>query len=76
MGGTKRDFLAQQQAQHPECGCHILCPLHAAAPQMREALEMATQEVIDAGGNRAIDLDSQWLEGAQDALTAARGGEK
>ena len=36
-----------------------------------EALKLAIQEVQEAGGNRSIDLDGQWLSSAVAALAHA-----
>ncbi len=36
--------------------------------QLREPLKEAADEVYAAGGSRSIQLDSMWLEKAQDAL--------
>ena len=51
------------------------CQIIEAQQQVVEVLRMAVEEVIAAGGNRSIHLDSCWLERAQAALTAVEGKE-
>ena len=50
-------------------GCAGLNP--AAYREVVEALKLAIQEVQEAGGNRSIDLDGQWLSSAIAALAHA-----
>jgi hypothetical protein len=64
--------------EHYACACHmnlssgfyVMCPLHAAAPAMLEALEEASN---DPAAFKSEHYFSAWLKEARAAIRAAKG---